>query len=68
MITQFIRFSGKLYILKARYSDDAKYRDQVLDLLMEFESSNKVLRKDGFLYFLEEVEEAEVIDWLPKEN
>ena len=68
MITQFIRFSGKLYILKARYSDDVKYQGQVLDLMMEFESSNKVLRKDGFLYFLEEVQEAEVIDWLPKEN
>jgi len=68
MITQFIRFSGKLYILKARYSDNTKYQGQVLDLMMEFESANKVLRKDGFLYFLEEVQEAEVIDWLPKEN
>jgi hypothetical protein len=68
MITQFIRFADKLYILKARYLDDAKYQGQVLDLMMEFESANKVLRKDGFLYFLEEVQEAEVIDWLPKEN
>jgi hypothetical protein len=68
MITQFIRFADKLYTLKARYLDDAKYQGQVLDLMMEFESANKVLRKDGFLYFLEEVQEAEVIDWLPKEN
>jgi hypothetical protein len=68
MITQFIRFADKLYILKQRVLDDPKYTGEKLDLVMKWYGSNKVLRKDGYLFFLEEVQDAEVIDWLPKEN
>ena len=68
MITQFIRFSDKLYILKQRVLDDPKYAGERLDLTMKCYGSDKVLRKDGYLFFLEEVQDAEVIDWLPKEN
>jgi hypothetical protein len=68
MITQFIRFADKLYILKQRVLDDPKYAGEKLDLVMKWYGSNKVLRKDGYLFFLEEVQDAEVIDWLPKEN
>jgi hypothetical protein len=68
MITQFIRFADKLYILKIRVLDDPKYAGERLDMLMKWYGSNKVLRKDGYLFFLEEVQDAEVIDWLPKEN
>lgn len=68
MITQFIRFADKLYTLKQRVLDDPKYAGEKLDLLMKWYGSNKVLRKEGYLFFLEEVQDAEVIDWLPKEN
>ena len=68
MINQFIHFADKLYILKRRVLDDPKYAGEKLDLIMKWYGSNKVLRKDGYLFFLEEVQEAEVIDWLPKEN
>jgi hypothetical protein len=68
MITQFIRFADKLYILKQRVLDDPKYAGEKLDLVMKWYGSNKVLRKEGYLFFLEEVQDAEVIDWLPKEN
>jgi hypothetical protein len=68
MITQFIRFADKLYILKIRILDDPKYAGERLDMLMKWYGSNKVLRKEGYLFFLEEVQDAEVIDWLPKEN
>jgi hypothetical protein len=68
MITQFIRFADKLYILKQRVLDDPKYAGEKLDLVMKWYGSNKVLRKDGYLFFLEEVQDAEVIDWLPKED
>jgi hypothetical protein len=68
MITQFIRFADKLYILKIRVLDDPKYAGERLDMLMKWYGSNKVLRKEGYLFFLEEVQDAEVIDWLPKEN
>jgi hypothetical protein len=66
MTNQFITFQDKLFILKRRILDDPKYVDDKLDLIMKWTESNKVLRKDGFLFFLEEVEEAEVIAWLPK--
>ena len=68
MRTQFIHFADKLYILKQRVLDDPKYTSERLDLTMKWYGSDKVLRKDGYLFFLEEVQDAEVIDWLPKEN
>ena len=69
MITrQLINFSGNQFVLKYRLLDDQKYTSDKLDLLNILYRSNKVLRKDGHLYFLEQIEEADVIDWLPKEN
>ena len=69
MITrQLINFNNNQFILKHRIPDDPKYTNEKLDVLNILYSSNKVLRKDGFLWFLEQIEEIEVIDWLPKEN
>jgi len=36
-------------------------------LFCEWFKANKVLRKDNHLYFLEKIEDAEVIAWLPKQ-
>jgi hypothetical protein len=68
IINQFIKFSDKLYILLLRKLDDPSYVGEKLDLYTKWVGADKVLRKEGYLYFLEEVEEAQVIDWLPKEN
>jgi hypothetical protein len=68
MNKQFIKFTDKLYLLNRKVLDDPKYTGTNLDDLMKFFNANKVLRKDGYLFFLEEVEEAHIIDWLPKEN
>ena len=69
MITrQLINVNDKQFILKYRLPDDPKYTSEKLDVLNILYGSNKVFRKDGFLWFLELIEEAEVIDWLPKEN
>jgi hypothetical protein len=69
MITrQLINFNGNQFVLKYRIPDDPKYTSEKLDVLNILYGSNKILRKDGFLWFLELIEEAEVIDWLPKEN
>jgi hypothetical protein len=65
---QLINFQGNQFILKYRLLDDSKYTSEKLDILNTLYNSNKVLRKDGYLYFLEQIEEAEVIAWLPKEN
>ena len=64
----FIKFQDKLFILKKQLLDDPKYTSDKLDILNIFYGSNKILRKDGTLFFLQEIEDAEVIAWLPKEN
>lgn len=66
---QYIKYQDKLFVLKKQLVDDpAKYTSEKLDILNILYGSNKVLRKDGMLWFLQEIEEAEVIAWLPKEN
>ena len=59
--SQLISFQDKLYILKRKVLDDVKYTGPNLDLIMAWVGSNKVLRKDGYLFFLEEIEEAELL-------
>ena len=69
MITrQLINFQGNQFVLKQRILDDPKYTSDKLDILNIFYGSNKVLRKDGYLHFLEQIEDVEVIAWLPKED
>ena len=69
MITrQLINVNNNQFILKYRIPDDSKYTSEKLDVLNILYGSNKVFRKDGFLWFLELIEDAEVIAWLPKEN
>ena len=65
---QLINFQDKLFILKHRLIEDPKYTSEKLDVLNILYSTNKVLRKDNMLWFLQEIEDAEVIAWLPKEN
>ena len=48
--------------------DDPKYTGVNLDNIMKWIDSDKVLRKEGYLFFLKEIEEAEVLAWLLKEN
>lgn len=66
LITQLIPFQDKLYILKRRILDDPKYTGDNLDLYMKWLGANKVLRKEGYLFFLEEIEEAEVLGYETK--
>jgi hypothetical protein len=61
--TQYISFQDKLYILRRKVLDDVKYTGPNLDLLMKWIGSDKVLRKEGYLFFLEEIEEAEVLGY-----
>ena len=66
LTNQFIPFQDKLYILKRRIMDDPKYTGDNLDLLMKWSRADKVLRKEGYLFFLEEIEEAEVLGYETK--
>jgi hypothetical protein len=63
IVTQFIPYQDKLYILKRKILDDVKYTGPNLDTIMKWFGSNKVLRKEGYLFFLEEIEEAEVLGY-----
>jgi hypothetical protein len=65
---QIIYFQDKAYILIRRILDNPKYIDDNLDLLMKWLDADKVLRKDGYLFFLEEIEEAEVLGFKLKTN
>jgi len=58
---QIIYFQDKAYILIKRIMDDPKYVGDNLDLLMQWLNADKVLRKEGYLFFLDEIEEAEVL-------
>jgi hypothetical protein len=66
-IGQFINFQGKLYILRKTKVDD-NYQLDKLEIMNQWLGTQKILRKEGILYFLEEIQDAEVIDWLPKES
>jgi hypothetical protein len=63
---QIIYFQDKAYILIKRMLDDPKYVGDNLDTLMKWLSADKVLRKDGYLFFLDEIEEAEVLGYETK--
>jgi hypothetical protein len=67
MITsQLIPYQDKLYILRRKVLDDVKYTGPNLDIMMQWVGSNKVLRKEGYLFFLDEIEEAEVLGYEKK--
>jgi hypothetical protein len=63
---QIIYFQDKAYILIKRMLDDPKYVDNNLDILMKWLNADKVLRKEGYLFFLDEIEEAEVLGYETK--
>lgn len=63
---QVIYFQDKAYILIRRILDDPKYVGDNLDLIMQWLNADKVLRKEGYLFFLDEIEEAEILGFESK--
>lgn len=66
ILKQIIHFQDKAYTLIRRILDDPKYTGDNLDLLIQWLDADKVLRKDGYLFFLDEIEEAEVLGYETK--
>jgi hypothetical protein len=58
---QVIYFQDKAYLLIRRVLDDPKYTGENLDLFMQWLKADKVLRKEGYLFFLDEIEELEIL-------
>jgi hypothetical protein len=63
---QVIYFQDRAYLLIRRIQDDPKYTGNNLDLIMQWLNADKVLRKEGYLFFLDEIEEAEVLGYETK--
>lgn len=60
MNKEYIRFNDNLYILKNRYQEISVKPDKVQEL-KELLGCDIVLRKDGYLLYCEQVEEAELV-------
>jgi len=57
--TEIIEFQGILYIVKRKIKE--KYKPNI-EAWKEHLNANTVLRKNEELYFLEEIQEAEIIE------
>jgi hypothetical protein len=67
MTGELLHFDNNLYqVNKIQFETETVTAN--IDLLCQYYNASKVLRKEGRLYFLELIEDAEVIAWLPKEN
>ena len=67
MLHEPIRFEDNIYLVQKIRVETDSVKNSV-DLLCSHYDADKVLRKEGKLYFLQKIEDAEVIAWLPKEN
>jgi len=63
---QVIYFQDKAYLLIRRILDDPKYVGDNLDLLMQWLGADKILRKEGYIFLLDEIEEVELLGFEPK--
>lgn len=57
--TEFIKHEDSLYVLKRKFKEE--YRPNI-EAWKEQLGADKVLKKDGVLYFVELIPEAEVIE------
>ena len=67
MLHEPIRFEDNIYLVQKIRVETDSVKNSV-DLLCSYYDADKVLRKECKLYFLQKIEDAEVIAWLPKEN
>jgi len=60
MNKEFIRYNDNLYTLTKRYQEVSVKADKIQEL-KELLNCDIVLRKDGWLLYCEQVEEAEIV-------
>ena len=60
---QYIDYNGKKYILKRTIREQDLKPDYNQDILKQWTHSDTLLRKDGFLYCCELIQEAEIIGY-----
>lgn len=60
-----VEFQNKLYQVKRKIRES---HSPVLEAWKEVTGSDTVLRKDGYFWFVSEIEEAEIIEFTPWED
>ena len=60
-----VEFQNKLYQIKTKIPES---QQPVLDKWKQATNSDTVLRKDGYFWFVEEIQEAEIIEFTPWED
>ena len=58
LIKQFITFNGRLYLIRKIIKEEHK---PIIDVWKEHLRADTVFKKDGLLYFVEIVEDLEII-------
>jgi hypothetical protein len=61
IVKEFIRFNDGLYILKRKFQELSIKTDKVQEL-KELLGCHIVLRKDGWLLYCEQIQEAELVN------
>lgn len=56
---KFINYSGSLYIIKRTIKEELK---PIIDDWREHLQADMVLKKEGLFYFLQKVEEAQIVE------
>ena len=60
-----IKFQNKLYQVKRKIRES---HNPILESWKEVTGSDTVLRKDGYFWFVSEIEELEIIEFTPWED
>lgn len=61
IVKQFIDWNGSLYIIKRSLKEDRLPQDLIQEF-KEFVLADAVVKKDGILYFIQKVDEAQIIE------
>ena len=56
---EFVKFQDRLYLLKKVFKEE---QNPIVDAWKEVLNADTVLKKDGHLYFLEIIEDAEILE------
>jgi hypothetical protein len=59
LVRQFITYNNDLYVVKRTIKEESK---PIVDDWREHLQADMVLKKEGLLYFLQKVEEAQIVE------
>jgi len=65
---QVINFNGNLLIIKRRIRETHIRPDYDLEILKQWAGADMALRKEGFLYLCETIQDAKIIETFPEKD